>query len=110
MGARRDLRTMFLRFLLVTVYVIFGAAVFYAIEHNGDYDDEVERKKQLYNRTLHDLMLRYGLNETEFTSLVSKVIEARTDTPLDWSFSRGLDLAWQAITTIGKLVLNLSYI
>lgn len=102
MGAKRDLKTMLFRLVLVNCYCLLGAAIFYAIEYNSAYDDEVMRKETLYNKTRADIMQRFGINETEFELLVSKVRDAKSHTPLQWSFARGIDLAWQAMTTIGK--------
>ena len=104
MGAKKDLRTLFSRFFLVVVYCLVGAGIFYAIEHNDHYDEveEINRKQQLYNKTKTDIMRRFGINDTEFEALVSKVIDAKSNTPLEWTFTRGIDLCWQTITTVGR--------
>lgn len=102
MSAKKDLKTLLLRFVLVACYCLVGASIFYAIEHRDDYDNEVNRKKYLLNKTMMQLRRRLGMNKTEFESLVMKIIDAKSDTPLDWTFSRGIDLCWQTMTTVGE--------
>ena len=101
MGAKKDLRTLFFRFFFVVAYCLAGAGIFYAIEHNDSYEEEINRKQQLYNKTKRDIMKRFGINITEFKALETKLLDARSETPPEWTFSRGLDLCWQTLTTVG---------
>lgn len=109
MGAKKDLKTLFFRVFLVVVYCLVGAGIFYAMEHTDNYEEEVNRKQQLLNKTKREIMHRFGINDTEFDSLVMKVIDAKSDTPLQWTFTRGIDLCWQTITTVGKYTRNMLY-
>ena len=103
MGTKKDLKKLFNRFLLVVVYCVLGAAIFYAIEHKDNYeDDEKNRKKHLLNATKTKFMRRLGINESEFDILKKNIIEASSYTPLKWTYTRGIDLCWQTITTIGR--------
>ena len=48
MGAKRDIKSMLFRFVLVALYIVLGAAIFYGIEHSsgdggGEYHKEVVR-------------------------------------------------------------------
>ena len=103
MGAKKDLKTLLTRFVLVSVYCLVGAGIFYAIEHTDEYDKEVQRKDKLYNKTKAEILQRFGINDTEFESLVRKVVDAKSKPPLDWTYTRGIDLCVQTITTIGRL-------
>jgi hypothetical protein len=104
MGAKKDIKTLFFRFFLVVAYCLAGAGIFYAIEHEDSYEEEVNRKQRLYNKTRSDIMKRFGINVTEFEALVTKVVDASSHTPVDWTFTRGLDLCWQTITTVGRYI------
>lgn len=105
MGAKRDIKTMLFRCVLVSFYIVLGAAIFYGIEHSGrggEYNKEVARKDRLYNETKRDIIRKFGINDTEYELLVAKVVDAKSDTPLEWSFPRGMDLCIQTVTTIGE--------
>lgn len=101
MGGKRDIKTMVLRFVSVTIFCVLGAAIFYGIEHTGEYNKEKTRKDILYNVTKTNIIRRFGINDTEYELLVDTIMDARSDTPLEWSFPRGLDLCLQTVTTIG---------
>ncbi|XP_028404713.1 potassium channel subfamily K member 9-like [Dendronephthya gigantea] len=112
MGAKKDLKALFLRLVLVVVYCLIGAAIFYAIEHEDIDDHEVEkearRKEQLYNETKREIMQKFNISETEYELLKTKIIQAnsmksnnRTTSETEWTFTRGIDLCWQTITTVG---------
>lgn len=116
MGARKDLKSLFSRMFLVVVYCLIGAAIFYAIEHEDiDYHEAVkdtERKNQLYNETKREIMQRFNINATEFESLKKKIIRAsslKSNEQMDdseWTFTRGIDLCWQTVTTVGMCPRN----
>ena len=107
MGAKKDLKTLLIRFLLVVVYCLLGAAIFYAIEHKDEDEDKIKhRKDQLFNTTKTKIMRRFGINETEFDILAENIVQAKSHTPLQWTFTRGIDLCWQTITTIGRSTLE----
>ena len=99
MGAKKDLKKLFTRFLLVVVYCVLGAAIFYAIEHREEGE---KGKEQLFNITKTNIMRRFGINETELEILVENILHARSQTPKQWTYTRGIDLCLQTITTIGR--------
>ena len=106
MGAKRDIKSMLFRLVLVGLYIVLGAAVFYGIEHSsgdggGEYHKEVVRKERLKE----DIIRQFGINDSEYELLVAKVIDVESDTPSEiseWSFSKGVDLSMQTVTTIGE--------
>lgn len=102
MRAKKDLHKLFAHFFLILVYCLLGAVIFYAIEHKGFYKKELARKRRLYNKTKAEILIRFGLNESEFETLVENVVDARSPTPSEWTFLRGIDLCWQTVTTIGQ--------
>ena len=112
MGAKRDIKTMLFRFVLVASYIVLGAAIFYGIEHTsgdggGEYHKEVARKERLKE----DIIRQFGINDSEYEMLVAKVIDAESDTPSEtseWSFSKGVDLSMQTVSTIGEFHSQLS--
>lgn len=101
MAAKNDFRSVIQTFCCVAAYVLIGAGIFYAIEYTDDFDAEMSRKKQLLNKTKFEVKKRFGINETVFETLVQKVIDANSRTPLQWTYTRGIDLCWQTVTTVG---------
>ena len=51
MGAKRDIKSMLFRLVLVGLYIVLGAAVFYGIEHSsGDGGEEYHKEVVMKER------------------------------------------------------------
>lgn len=90
--------------LVWLIYLIIGAFIFKAVEHDGDKEQE-KTKEQLLEKLKLNVTAKYNMSKTEFDSLVQKIEEASSSNAgPEWSFVESLSFVVQLVTTIGKLV------
>ena len=106
MEIKRKTKTLLIRIAMLTVYLTSGAAIFSAIEHNGESKDVHFAKKidqvkenmtQRFNETM-DVIERYIDELRELFEEAHRCKYSHND----WSYYQSLYFVGSVTTTIGK--------
>ena len=91
-----------LRFVVFGIYVTLGTVIIVAIEKTNNAD-ETRKKSKLLSDLQVNITKKYNLTIREFESLADAIYDAKSPSPLKWTYFNGLSFVIQLITTIGKL-------
>lgn len=98
MGLSENTRIILIRFLIFSIYCLFGAAVFQALEQH--------HHKQLPKSSLYilqeNLLLKYNISQKDFEAIVETVsLEFSERRHNDWNYPNSLFFVVIVLTTIG---------
>ena len=91
-----------LRFLVFGVYVALGMVIIVEIEKPES--DENQRKLKLLSDLQINITAKYNLSKEEFESLANTIYNAKSPSPIKWTYINGLSFIIQLVTTIGKFL------
>ena len=93
-------RTVFIRFLVFSIYCLIGAAVFQAVEQK--HEEQLSKRKPL-EVLRENLSMKYNISSEDFKNIIESVAQGLTAerSHNDWNLPNSLFFVVITLTTIG---------
>ena len=86
-GSKYRIANLILRFVVFSIYITLGTVIIVAIENTNN--DEAYRKSKLFSDLQMNITKQYNLTIKEFESLAAAIYDAKSPSPLKWTYVNG---------------------